>query len=185
MSLSTTPVTAQQLLAMPADGWRRELVKGEVIRSPFNGAEHGFIAADLGSRLWQHARQQNVGAVFGGGTGFVLARDPDTVRAPDVAFVRQERIAVTGIPQSYFPGAPDLAVEVVSPSDRMNEVDAKVDDWLSHGCQLVWVVNPRRRTIAIYRSVRDTQVVGEADTLEAPDLLPGWRLIVAEIFPTA
>ncbi len=76
-----------------------------------------------------------------------------------------------------------MAVEVISPSDRFDDVDAKVDDWLSHGCQLVWVVNPRRRTIAIYRSVRVTHVVGEADTLEASDLLPGWRLNVAAIFP--
>ena len=185
MSISTTPVTAEQLMAMPADGWRRELVKGELIRMNPAGSEHGVVIAELTWMLGQHVRQHNLGRLFGAETGFVLARNPDTVRAPDMAFVRQERIAATGIPQTYFPGPPDLAVEVISPSDRFDDVDAKVDDWLSHGCQLVWVINPRRRTIAVYRSVRDTHVVGETDTLEAPDLLPGWRLSVAAIFPQA
>ncbi|HEX4146706.1 MAG TPA: Uma2 family endonuclease [Pirellulales bacterium] len=185
MSISTTPITAEQLWAMPTDGGRRELVKGELIRMNPAGGEHGVVVAELTWRLGQHVRQHDLGRVFGAETGFVLTRDPDTVRAPDIAFVRQERIAVTGIPQAYFPGAPDLAVEVVSPSDRVNDVDTKVDGWLSHGCQLVWVVNPRRRTVAVYRSVRDTRVMGEADTLEAPDLLPGWQLAVAAIFPPA
>ncbi len=120
-----------------------------------------------------------------GGTGFILARNPDTVRAADVAFVRQSRIAEIGIPQFYFPGAPDLAVEVVSPNDRPNEVEAKVQDWLSHGTLMVWVVDPRRRTVAVHRSPADVRELGATDFLEAPDLLPGFGLGVGEIFPEA
>ncbi len=148
------------------------------------GGEHGVVIAELTWMLGQHIRQHNLGRLFGAETGFLLARNPDTVRAPDIAFVRQERIAITGIPQTYFPGAPDLAVEAISPSDRFEEVDAKVGDWFSHGCAAVWVVNPRRRTVAVYRSPRDARVFGAADVLEEPGLLPGWQLSVAKIFPS-
>jgi Uma2 family endonuclease len=183
MSLSTTPITAEQLFDMPSDGMRRELVKGELIRMNPAGSEHGVVIAALTVMLGQHVLQHKLGQVFGAETGFVLARDPDTVRAPDIAFVRQERIAVTGIPRAYFPGAPDLAVGGVSPGDRPSEVEAKVSDWLAHGCLLVWVVDPRNRTVAIHRTLRETQVVNENDLLEEPGLFPGWRVNVAKIFP--
>jgi Uma2 family endonuclease len=184
MSLSTTPITAEQLFAMPGDGLRRELVRGALIRLNPTGSEHGVVTAELTWMLGQHVRLHNLGRVFGAETGFVLSRDPDTVRAPDIAFVRQERILQTGIPQAYFPGAPDLAVEVVSPGDRSSEIEAKMNDWLSHGCQVVWIVDPRRRTVAIHRSARNRQIVGEPDELDEPGLFPGWQISVAKIFPT-
>jgi Uma2 family endonuclease len=100
-----------------------------------------------------------------------------------VAFVCQARIAETGIPRSFFPGAPDLAVEVISPNDRSGDIDSKVNDWLVHGTVLVWLVDPRGRTVAVHRSHANSRELGENDILEAVDLLPGFRLCVAEIFP--
>jgi Uma2 family endonuclease len=183
MSISTPPITAEQLFDMPNDGLRCELVQGEIVHMNPAGGEHGAIILELSGRLWQHVRAANLGRLFGAETGFILQRNPDTVRAPDIAFVRAARIAETGIPESFFPEPPALAVEVVSPNERPKEVAAKVDDWLLHGTVLVWVVDPRPRTVAIYRSNAGTHVLGEHDTLEAPDLLPGFRLSVAEIFP--
>ena len=184
MSLSTTPITAEQLFAMRPDGMRRELIKGEVFQMNPAGTQHGVVIGVLTVMLGQHVLQNNLGWVLGAETGFVLARNPDTVRAPDVAFVRRARISTTDFSQSFFVGAPDLAVEVVSPSDRPHDVQAKVEDWLSHGCGLVWVVDPRQRTVVIHRQHREPQILGEADLLEDPELFPGWRLSVARIFPT-
>ena len=149
------------------------------------GAEHGVVIAELTMLLGQHIHQQNWGYLFGAGTGFVLARNPDTVRAPDIAFVRQEWISLTGIPRSYFPGAPDLAVEVVSPTDRPNAIDAKLADWLAHGCQSVWIVDPRSRLVAVHRPQQATLQLGENDLLEEPTLLTEFQTVVGTIFPVA
>ncbi len=170
---------------MPDDGLRRELVKGEIACLELTGSEHGAVTAELNGSLWHHVHEHRLGRVFGAETGFVLQRDPDTVRAPDVAFVRGRRIAEIGVPSTFFPGPPDLAVEVVSPSDRPKDVEAKVDDWLRHGTVEVWVVDPRRRTVVVYQSPGGPREFGEQDVLQSPDLLPGFRLAVAEIFPQA
>jgi Uma2 family endonuclease len=181
----TTPVTAEQLFEMPNDGQRRELVQGEIVSMNPAGSEHGAIILELSGRMWQYVSEQKVGRLFGAETGFVLQRNPDTVRAPDVAFVCQARISEIGIPESFFPGPPDLAVEVISPSDRLNDIQAKVEDWLAHGTDLVWLIDPRRRTVAVHSPHTQARELGENDILEAPDLLPGLRLSVSDIFPTA
>ena len=113
--------------------------------------------------------------------GFRIAHDPDTVRAPDVAFVRAERIPPGGV-KGFFQGPPDIAVEVVSPNDRASEVMAKAQDWLQAGCPLVWVVDPETRTISVYRSRSEISVLNETDTLTGGDVLPGFSVAVAEIF---
>ncbi|HLF96615.1 MAG TPA: Uma2 family endonuclease, partial [Methylococcaceae bacterium] len=119
--------------------------------------------------------------VFAAETGFILARDPDTVRAPDVAFIRQDRLEQTGIPTGYWPGAPDLAVEVISPSDTYTEVEDKVCDWLEAGTRLVIVVNPRKQAVTVYRSAKQVRLLTGDEVLDGADVIPGWALPVSEI----
>ncbi len=132
-------------------------------------------------RLAGFVEEGTLGTAFGAATGFRIAHEPDTVRAPDVAFVRAERMGVEP-DQGFFPGPPDLAVEVLSPDDRAGEVLAKVQDWLDAGCCAVWVVDPRTRTVTVYRSRKEIVVLVESDTLSGGDLLPAFALPVAEIF---
>ena len=145
------------------------------------GSEHGGVIGDLSAMVWNFARSHRLGRVFGAETGFIIARNPDTVRAPDVAFVRAERIPGK-LPRGFFSGAPDLAVEVVSPGDRASEVLAKTQDWLEAGCRMVWVVDPETQSVTVYRSRRDIVVLAAGDVLFGDDVLPGFTLPVAEIF---
>jgi Uma2 family endonuclease len=120
--------------------------------------------------------------VLTGEPGFRLRTNPDTVRAPDVAFVRRERVPARGTQRGYFEGAPDLAVDVISPNDLYTEVDEKVEEWLEHGTRPVFVVNPRRETVAIHRTDGSVRVLTVEDTLDGEDVLPGWTLPVRDIF---
>jgi Uma2 family endonuclease len=183
-TMSTTPTlaTADELLMMPDDGFRYELVKGEIRRMPPAGSEHGSITVNITVPLAQFVKANGLGVVFGAETGFKIASDPDTVRAPDLAFVRRERIPEGGIPQGYWPGAPDLAVEVISPSDTYTEVEEKVDDWLAAGTCMVLVLNPRTRTVTIYTSHTDVVRLTASDTLDGGEVLPGFTCRVAELF---
>ncbi len=145
------------------------------------GAEHGRIVARITLRLAGFVEQRALGTAFGAETGFRIGHDPDTVRAPDVAFVTAARIGGK-LARGFFPGAPDLAVEVLSPDDRAGEVLAKVQDWLDAGCRAVWVVDPRTCTVTIYRSRSEIVVLGERETLSDGELLPGFSLPVRELF---
>lgn len=175
--------TAADLLQMPDDGHRYELVRGEMIRLTPAGAEHGVIAQLLAEKLSYHVRARRLGLVCAAETGYLLFRDPDTVRAPDVSFVSRERMAGVGIPQGYWPCAPDLAVEVVSPGDRFQDLVEKVRDYLAAGTRRVWVVEPRSRTVSVYRSPTEVRVLTAADELDGEDAVPGFRLPVADLFP--
>jgi Uma2 family endonuclease len=117
-----------------------------------------------------------------GDVGFRLTTDPDTVRAPDVAFIRIERLLEVGSPRGYWSGAPDLVVEVVSPSDLYTEVDEKVAEWLEYGAQVVLVVNPRRRSVAEHRPSRPVRVLTEDDVLDGGEVIPGWSVRVGDLF---
>jgi Uma2 family endonuclease len=145
------------------------------------GSEHGIVAGRLHTRLGQHVLSHKLGEVLGADAGFLIGRGPDTVRAPDVAFVTAARLSEP-VPQGYFPGPPDLAVEVVSPHDRVCEVEEKVQDWLEAGCREVWVVSPRFRRITVYRSPTGIRVLSAGDMLESAELLPGFSCPVAEAF---
>lgn len=123
-----------------------------------------------------------LGVVYAAETGFRLADDPDTVRAPDVAFVRQERIDPSTEVKGFFPGPPDLAVEVVSPGDTYSEVEEKVMTWLTAGAQMVLAVDPRKRTVTRYRGLDDIAILTEGDTIHGEDVVPGWTLRVADLF---
>jgi Uma2 family endonuclease len=167
---------------MPDDGFRYELVKGELRRMPPAGSEHGAIAVNIGVVMAQFAKTHGLGVVFGAGTGFKIASDPDTVRAPDLAFIRRERLPGESIPRGFWPGAPDLAVEVISPSDTYTEVEEKVNGWLNAGTRLVLVLNPRTRTVAMYTSHTDVVRLTESDTLDGGEVLPGLTCRVAAFF---
>ena len=182
MTLDTRTMTADELWHMPSDDMRHELVNGELRTMAPAGFDHGAIGIELASLLHQYAKAQKLGRVLNADTGFVLRRNPDTVRAPDVAFVNAARIPPGKRTIKFFDGAPDLAVEVVSPSDTVDELDEKVSDYLTAGCQMVWVVHPKIKSVTIYRPAAQPMVLGDADSLDGQDVLPGFRCSVAEIF---
>lgn len=175
-------MTAEELFWMPGDHKRHELVKGVLTTMPPTGFEHGAITVNVTMPVAKHVRQNNLGLVCGAETGFIVAREPDTVLAPDVSFVSRARLEQFGITKKFFPAAPDLAVEVLSPHDRVGEVDEKVEAWLNAGVRLVWIVNPKHRTITVYRSLTDITLLTENDELDGYDVVPGFRCKVAEIF---
>jgi Uma2 family endonuclease len=181
--MTTTPqiLTADDLWRMPGDE-RRELVKGELRTMAPAGFEHGAVIMKLSVRLAQHVSANRLGLVLGAETGFLLSRHPDTVRGADVAFVSTPRLPKGPLPTSYFPGSPDLAVEVVSPNDTLVEVEDKVDDYLAAGTRLVWVVNPRRKTVTVHRPQTAPTMLRETDTLTGDDVVPDFACPVAEIF---
>ena len=180
---ATTLMTAEELERMPHDGYRRELVSGELTTMTPTGFEHGEVILRLGGMLDAFVRKHGLGRVAGGDPGFVLTRDPDTVRAPDVGFVRKERLAANPATDAFWPGAPDLAVEVMSPSDTVRGVDEKAKAWLAAGVNTVWVVNPAWRTVTVYRSAHDIKTLTEDNDLDGLDVLPGFRCRVADVFP--
>lgn len=175
-------VTAEDLLRMPDDGFRYELVRGELRQMAPAGNVHGRIAMNFGTSLNNHVKAHDLGVVYAAETGFRLAEDPDTVRAPDVAFVSRERIQAVGEVEGYWPGAPDLAVEVISPGDSHVEVEEKVFDWLDAGTKMVLTINPRKRSMTVYRSLADITVLTGKDVLDGADVMPGFRLAVREVF---
>jgi Uma2 family endonuclease len=167
---------------MPDDGFRYELVRGELRKMAPASHTHGRFEINFAAPLFQHVKANNLGAVYGADTGFKLASDPDTVRAPDAAFIRRERVEEVGDTEGYWPGAPDLAVEVISPGDTYTEVEEKVFDWLEAGTRMVIVMNPRKRTVTVYRSLTEIVVLTENDTLDGGDVVPGWSVKVRDLF---
>lgn len=173
-------LTLDEFVRLPDDETRKELVRGRVVREPPAGFEHGGLAAHIAHRLREFVARGDLGMVVGAETGFILFEDPPTVRAPDAAFVTRERLPEDR--SGFAPLAPDLAVEVVSPSNTMPQIHDKVCDFLDAGTRLVWIVEPRRRTVMVYRSRDDIRLLTEDDALDGGDLLPGFRLPVAELF---
>lgn len=174
-------VTADELLAMSSRIGRCELIYGEVIRMSPAGAAHGIVAMRFGIYLGQFVIEQGLGQTFAAESGFKIETNPDLVRAPDAAFVRRDRIPAE-VPRGYFPGVPDLAVEVISPDDTRRAVAEKVNMWLAHGTQVVWEADPEKMTVRVHRVGVDPQVLGVDDELCDEPLLPGFRLSLGKVF---
>lgn len=167
---------------MPHNGFRYELVKGVLKEMTPTGFHHGQLVVNLTISLGAHVKANSLGVVVGAETGFKIESNPDTVLAPDVAFVRQERVLQTGRTEKFWPGAPDLAVEVLSPSDTVYEVEEKVAAWLAAGTSMVWVLNPKQRTLHVHRPNASLRVLSESDVLDGQDVVPGFRIKISEIF---
>ena len=178
-----TALTADQLLRLPGDDRRLELVEGELREMPPAGAEHGTVAFHIAALLQRHIEAHDAGRGFAAETGFLLARDPDTVRAPDAAFVRRERADRFGRVLGYWPGPPDLAVEVVSPGDAYSQLHDKALAWLAAGAQVVLVADPATRRVTVYRSPADVTVRAGDEPVDCSDILPGFALPASELFP--
>src|SRR4051812_29859225 len=175
---ATKLITAEELFEM-GDIGRWEVIDGEIVRMSPSGAEHGNVAGNVFALIREFVKQRGLGRVFAAETGFKLA--PRRVRAPDVAFVRAERLA-GGIPRKFFEGPPDLAVEVVSPSDTWPEVEAKVEDWLARGARSCWVVDPKTRLVMIHHPGGPVTRLDSKASIKDDELLPGFSIQVAEVF---
>lgn len=178
---SPFPLTAEQLAFLPDHEGRCELVAASLVREPPVGVEHGSVAGTVISHLFAFVRGHGLGRVCVE-TGFVLARSPDTVRAPDVAFVSHARAEETLRGGPYFEGAPDLAVEILSPSNTKQEMARKVGEYLDAGGRAVWVIDPRRGCVTVHLTDRVSRRLSRGAVLDGAPVLPGFRLAVREIF---
>lgn len=169
-------MTAQELAALPDDGNRYELSRGVLLCMSPSGAESSIVGGNVYAELRDFVRRQRLGVCGPADGGFLLVTNPDIVRAPDAWFVRAERVPAGGIPKTFWPGPPDLAVEVLSPSDRWAEVLRTVSEYLEAGARLVWVIDPETRSARVFRPERAPTVVDEDGTLDGEDVLPGFTL---------
>ena len=180
--MTTKPklITADELLLMPDDGMQRELIRGVLTEDMPPGDEHGVLVAHIAWLLTSYSYDNDYGQVRAGDSGFLLERNPDTVRGPDVAWVAPGRLAgpVVGYPEL----APDLVVEVKSPSNSNREMADKAAMWLSHGSRMALVVDPRPITVTVYCPGEPPQVLGEFDTFDGGDVLPGFTAPIWRFF---
>jgi Uma2 family endonuclease len=177
-------LTAEDLWKLGDGDVRRELVDGEVREMPPAGGVHGDVTSRADRRLAEHVARHGGGKVLVGDVGFVLglARDPERVRAPDVAFVTTARLPQGQVPERFIRGAPDLAVEVLSPWDDPVDVQQKVRDYLEAGTRLVWVLAPRAKSATVYRADGSARLLREGDHLDGEDVLAGLAIPLAELF---
>jgi len=175
-------VTAEDFYNLPDHGGHNELVKGEIVPTSPAGTQHGKIAMRIGCYIGNHVEEHSLGEVYAAETGFTIEEDPDTVRAPDAAFVARDRIPPEGEPAGFWKIAPDLVVEVVSPFDQIGDVQAKITEYLRAGVRLVWLVEPQTRTVTVYKSLDDARILLREDTLDGGDVLPGFTLPLAKLF---
>jgi Uma2 family endonuclease len=179
---TNTLMTADDLLLMPSDGFRYDLIRGELRRMAAAGFRHGKIGMRIGGRVEQFVSDRRLGDVVAAETGFRLDRDPDVMLGPDLAFVRAGRISADADQDKYLELAPDLVLEVASPGDPLREVMEKVDLYLHYGVPLVWLALPKRRVVMVFAADQPSVTLGEGDTLDGGDVLPGFRFPVADIF---
>jgi Uma2 family endonuclease len=180
---TTKLLTAEEFAVLPEDGCHQyELVRGEVVLTMPPMPQHGRLQLRFGAQLSSFVDERGLGEVLTE-CGFTLARGPDTVRAPDIAFVSAARIAAGGLPDNAFPeGAPDLAIEIRSSSNTGPELEAKADEYLAAGARLVWIVDPARRRARVRRADGTVADLGEDDSLDGEDVLPGYRSSLRPLF---
>ncbi len=181
---STALMTAEELSQLPDSPFRHELINGELITMPLPGTPHGRITGRLIAPLSQFVWDNDLGEVYDH-SGFQLTVSPDTVLGPDIAFISKQRLQETREVEPYWQGPPDLAVEVLSPSDRSGKVNKKISRWLESGAKEVWIVDRKHRKVMVYRSDSDKTTFSGSDYLESQDLFPGFRLSLDRIFGPA
>jgi Uma2 family endonuclease len=181
MPTATRLLTAEEFWSLPSSRWA-ELIDGVPIEMSPPGPEATGIAATITWLLSTYVRPRALGKVFTD-VGTIIRRNPDAVRAPDVAFIRAERVPAGGFPARGFTDVvPDLVVEVVSPGDTAAEVQSKVREWLEAGVRLVWVVYPSSRTVNVARSLLDRETLAVGDVLDGGDVIPGFICPVEDLF---
>lgn len=174
-------ITAAELLEHPE--WNPcELVRGEVIRMSPSSARHGQVAIRVTRRLLAYVDANDAGELFAAETGFLLERDPDTVRGPDVMFLSKQRVPAAGIPSEFLPVPPDLAVEVISPSDAFSAVMEKAHSYVAAGVRLVWIVDPQTKQAHVFQPGKPAAILNASGTLSGEEVLPGFTLPLAELF---
>ncbi len=183
MTLATEKLlTADDLLRLDSQGVRGELIQGVLCKTMPTGLAHGEVVMNLGGELRRFSKPRRLGRIVGSDSGMLLERNPDTVREPDIAFISAQKLPLDVRLSGYFEGAPDLAVEVVSPSDSPPDVYHKARMWISFGVPLVWVVNPEAGAIEIHRPGQPLQTLVEDDTLDGDTVLPGFTCAVRDLF---
>jgi Uma2 family endonuclease len=182
MATTARLVTADELLRMPGDGKFFELVRGELRQLSPAYWSHSALEARLVAALVTYVSEHTLGQVTTSDGGYLLASGPDTVRAPDVAFVSAERIPPDGAAKGFFPGGPDLAAEILSPSNTVREIDERIDDFFAAGTRLLWVVHPRKHTVTVYAPNRPPRLLTEHDVLDGEDVVPGFRYELAKLW---
>jgi len=179
--MSKASITATELANLTDDSYRHELSAGLLLAEPLPSHRHDRIRRRLERLLEAFVEDRGLGEVFGE-AGYVLARNPDTVRGPDLSFVSRDRLA--GFDDArFFSGAPDLAVEILSPSNRSGEMHAKVADYLAAGARLVWVVDPGERSVTTYRDLLAPRRLSSPETLDGADVLRGLAIPLDALFP--
>ena len=181
-ALQTDLLTADDLLRHYSEGVRGELVRGVLHEAMPSGEEHGGIVANLVGEMFLVVKPQRLGRLIASDAGVWLERDPDTVREPDIAFTRAERLPPGPPSRGYAEVVPDLVVEVVSPRDTAQDAASRAAMWLEHGVRLVWIVHPASRTIDVHRPDAGLTTLTERDRLGGEDVLPGFSCAVAAVF---
>jgi Uma2 family endonuclease len=182
MSTSTALMTAAELLELPRGQHRYELINGELKTMSPASHDHGRIAMRIGMLLADFVWRNHLGDAYAAETGFLLTSNPDTVLAPDAAFVSEKRAREGRDKKGFWPGAPDVAVEVLSPDDSEPKTKTKIAQWLSYGAKQVWTVNPKNETITVHWSSDDSRTFSSGETFEADDQLRGFSVAVSDIF---
>ena len=183
MSVEQKLLTAEELWKLPeAPGKRYELVNGALVEMPGAGGVRTTIMVLIYKLLDAYVSEHDLGIAYPDGLAYIIARNPDQVRIPDVSFVSHERVPEGGPPEGFWPEAPDLAVEVVSPHDSASELHAKVRDYLASGVRMVWVVWPKSQTVTVHTPGARVLELEPEDELDAGDLLTGFRVRVADLF---
>lgn len=182
MATATGLLSAEDFAALPTKGMRLELVRGEIIAMAPTFGDHGVTTNTLSFYITQYVKPRKLGKVCAAETGFLLSRNPDTVRAPDCAFIQANRVTPEVTAAFWIPVIPDLVVEVVSSGDRPKAVAEKVSMWLDAGVRLVWVVYPARHEVVAHRLGQPEMTLTERDTLDGLDVIPGFTLPIADIF---
>jgi Uma2 family endonuclease len=181
--MATTKLyTAEDLLEMEDDGCRHELIRGELITMPPTNDEHSDLMLHLSALLWNYQNSHPEVRSFAGDPGFMLARDPDILLGPDFATIRTDRLPADFPRRTFFDIVPDLVIEIVSPSERVGQISAKVDAYLNAGVRLIWLINPMCRNVTIHSPDQHTHILEGNDALDGGDVLPEFRLPLGELF---